>query len=318
MTSDDRRWIGILLAAVVLVIGLACLINGARRTGHPFPGFLLAQNRIVVSIGRTDWSSQLDDRIPFSQVTGVVDTPIESASAIQAHAESLPVGTPVTYRFRNGSDVFTAPVSTREFTSADFLALYANYFLVGLAFSLAGLWALWRYGLRSSATWPFFILCQTCALVLLAAGDVYGPYWFTPLYFAAHCLTPACVLHFAALFPEPFASRRLRNLALAALYAAFAVLGGVLNLVADSPSLFLPLTYSVYLLLANSILLYLGRLLVSRSSVAGREGHRAIDLAIAGVVLAATLPAAIFVIYPAIQGFICRSCWWRPWRSSLS
>jgi len=166
VSADRRRWAGTLVAAIVLAAGLVCLVNGARRIGRPFPGFLLANNRIVLSIGRTDWSPSLDDRIPFAQVSAVVDTPIDSASAIQAHAESLPSGTPVTYRFRQGTDVFTASVLTREFTSADFLALYANYFVVGLAFSLAGLWALWR-ARANAATWPFFLLCQTGALALL-------------------------------------------------------------------------------------------------------------------------------------------------------
>src|SRR5262249_9562975 len=102
----------------------------------------------------------------------------------------------------------------------------------------------------------------------------------------------------------PLGSRSIRIAALSLLYAGSAVLALALNLVAASPSLFLPLVYTVYLLLANAILLYLGRLLISRQSIGDVDRRRGLNLAIAGVLLALLLPAGIFVVYPILTGLI--------------
>ncbi len=299
-----RRWAGGLIAALVVALGVLCLVNGVRRLGQPFPGFLLAHNGIVVSIGRSVWSDRLDPRIPFSQVVGVVGTTLATPADIQANAERLSSGEVVTYRFRKAAEVFDASVPVRLFSTSDFLALYANYFLVGLTFSLAGLWVLAISGPRQAASLAFFLLCQICALVFLVAGDVYGPYWFTDLYFTAHCLAPAALLHFASAFPEPIGRRGTRTVAVGLVYGIAMLLAVLLNLVSDSPSLFLPLIYTVNLLLANGILLYVGRLLISRYGSADPELRRTLDLAVAGVLLAAALPAAILVIYPMLEGLI--------------
>ena len=90
MLGNTTRWIARLVIAVVLAVGLLCLRNGAARIARPFPGFLVAENGIVVSVGQPDWSPQFDNRIPFSQVIGVVGAPAASAEEIQAYAEGLP------------------------------------------------------------------------------------------------------------------------------------------------------------------------------------------------------------------------------------
>jgi signal transduction histidine kinase len=299
-----RRWAGGLIAALVVALGILCLVNGVRRIGQPFPGFLLAHNGIVVSIGRSVWHERLDPRIPFSQVVGVVGTTLATPEEIQASAARLAPGEEVAYRFRKAAEVFDASVPVRLFSTSDFLALFANYFLVGLTFSMAGLWVLSISDPRQPAPFSFFVLCQICALVFLAAGDVYGPYWFTEIYFTAHSLAPAALLHFASAFPEPVGRRGTRAALAALVYGAAALLAAFLNLTSDSPSLFLPLIYTVNLLLANGILLYGGRLLISRYGTADPALRRTLDLAVAGVLLAASLPAAILVVYPVIQGLI--------------
>lgn len=304
MRAGQRRAAGTLIALAVAVIGVLCLLNGANRIGRPFPGFLLAHNGIVVSIGSAAWSPALDARVPFSQVLGIADTEISSPVEIQAYVETVEPGTRVSYRFRKGVDLFDASVPTRIFSRSDFLALYLNYFLVGASFAAAGLWTLWRLTPGKPGTLSFFLLCQTCALVLLAAGDVYGPYWFTSAYFAAHCFAPAALLHFGSAFPDRLGGRSTRVAVILVLYGAAAALALAINLVANSPSLFLPLIYTVNLLLANSMLLYLGRLLISRSSTADPARRRALDYALTGLVLAASLPAAILVIYPVVEGLI--------------
>jgi signal transduction histidine kinase len=287
--------------AFVLGLGTVGLLNGARRIGQVFPGFLVAENLIVVSIGRTGWSFEKADRIAFAKVIAIQGRPIDSATALAAQVAGLGAGSPVTYRFRKHADVFTAVVETQRFGGADFLALYATYFLAAACFALSGFWVTRQRPPPPGAT-GFFVLCETVALVLGTGGDIYGPYWFTPLYFLAQCIVPVAILHFAGNYPDGLiTAARWRRVLLAALYTSALAIGIVLNLVADEPSLFLPLLYTLYLLLANTLLLYLARLAIGMWSVSGGAAQRSLRLALAAFLVSATVPGVIFVIYPALK-----------------
>lgn len=300
-TFAQTRWLATALVLIVLGIGVACLANGARRVGRTFPGFLISNNRIVLSIGRRGWPVERDERILFAKVIAVEGHPLTTASSIDAYVARLGIDTPVSYRFRKEAEMFSARVDTTRFGLDDFLAVYAMYFLVGACFALAGHWAL-RRAAHVPASFPFFVLCQTTALALVTGGDVYGPYWFTPLYFTAHCLTPAALLHFASTFPEPLAAPlRWRRSIIVAVYIAMLGFAVLLNRVADDPSLFLPLIYTVYLLLATVLLLYLGRAVTSLWTIGSRDLRLAVRRAVIGFVLSATIPGVIFVIYPLLK-----------------
>jgi len=279
------------VVVLVLGIGVICFGNGAQRVGHMFPGFLTAKNRIVLSLDPALFRAEKAGRILFSQVIAIEGHPIETAAEIDAHVAGLPVGTPVTYRFRKQADVFTATVEVQRFQLSDFFILYLTYFLAGCCFVFAG-WRVLRRAPRSSPTaLGFFVACQTSAVALLTAGDAYGPYLYTPLYLTAHCLVPTALLHFASTYPEPVAASRWRRAALGLLYLGSAALAVTLNLVADDASLFLPLSYTVDLMLANALLLYLGRLAIARGSSRDAVLRQSIRRALAAFVLSAIAPA---------------------------
>lgn len=295
------RWAPTLLVCVVLAIGGVCLWNGTHRIGQPFPGFLVSENRIVLSIGRRGWSVENAERIRFAKVIAIEGRPLAASTDIDAYVAAVPVGSPVSYRFRKEAEVFTAQVTVRRFGLDDFFCLYAMYFLIGGCFAVAGYWVLRRTP-TLPASGPFFVLCQTAGLALVTGGDVYGPHWFTSLYFTAHCLTPATLLHFTSNFPEPLvAPRSWRRFALSTPYAGALLIAVALNRVADEPSLFLPLIYTVYLFLANVILLYLGRLVIAWWTIADPALQRSVRRALLGLFLSASVPGAIFVIYPALK-----------------
>ena len=127
----------VVLAMVLLVTGI-CLVNGALRIGAPFPGFLVAENRTVFSIGRPGWSIEALPRAFFSQVIAVDGRPITRPGEIQAAVAAHPVGTEVQYRFRKGADIFAAGVRTQAFSAGDFFAVYGTYAIVGLGYALTG------------------------------------------------------------------------------------------------------------------------------------------------------------------------------------
>jgi len=49
-----ERWL-LVTALVALAIFGFCLANALTWINRPFPGFLVLENGIVVSIGRSDW-----------------------------------------------------------------------------------------------------------------------------------------------------------------------------------------------------------------------------------------------------------------------
>ena len=290
---------GILI--LVLAIGTVCLGNGARRIGTPFPGFLVSENRIVLSIGLQRWPIEKSDRILFATVVAVDGKPVADGSDIGRYIADLPVGTSVSYRFRKQATVFRDRIDVQRFRLKDFLAVYVTYFLTGLGYAWLGWYIQRRYPQVFGAA-AFFLLCETVALVLLTGGDVYGPYWFTWIYFTAHCLVGATILHFASTYPAPLGlGSGWRSVALAAVYGLAFATAVALNLVADDSSLFLPLIYTVYLLIANALLLYLGRLALVVWTSTDERVIRSVRYALTGFLLSATAPGIIFIIYPAIN-----------------
>lgn len=305
--STSRPPVGaVLLTSVVLLLTAVCAWNGARRIGVPFPGFLLAYNRTVLSVARPGWPLDQASRALFSQVVALDGRPVEKASEILAAVAALEPGTEVAYRLRKGSELFTERVPVRRFSLGDYAAIYGTYVFVGIAFSLAGLWALWRArGARREPVLAFFLLCQSVGTTLGIAGDAYGPYWFTPVYLVAQCLAIANLLHLAASYPYVVgAGSGVRRVALAVAYGGALLLALGLGATADDLSLFLPLLYVVYLLLANAILLYAAGLGLALFARADRAPQAGLGVAFAGIVLVFLVSGTIFVVYPALDRVI--------------
>ena len=292
----------LLVTAAVVLATAVCLVNGARRIGEPFPGFLVAENRTVFSIGRAGWSIERVPRAFFSQVIAVERRPITRAEEIQAAIADLPEGAEVNYRFRMGPDIFAAPVTVQRFGVGDFFAVYGTYAAVGLVFALAGLWAWLRLaGAARASILPFFVLCQAVGFALGTAGDVYGPYWLVPLYFAAQCVTFASLVHLAVSYPQPLGvGSRWRPVGLGLLYAAALALAVGLVATGEDVFLYVPLLYVMYLLLANAIFLYLGALAMGFPA-AESEARGGLRWALAGALAVVVLPAMIFLVYPILR-----------------
>jgi signal transduction histidine kinase len=303
MSEVWLRRLGSVATAAILLVGIVCLANGARRVGRSFPGFLVAQNRIVVSIGRSQWSLDQVEAVLFAQVLAVDGNQLHDGRDLRKYVSAKPPNTAVSYRFRKGPRVFTETIPLRRFSLQDFLSLYLNFFLVGCCFSIAGWWTLCRGDRSTPAARTFFVFCQIAALVLLSGGDVYGPYWFTSLYFTAQCVTPVALLHFTSTYPELIGSRfpRWRLLGLTLAYGGALATAAALMLVMNDPALFLPLVYSVWLLTANAAFLYLARLMIGLWSVAPPARRASLRRALVAMLASGLVTAVILMIYPALK-----------------
>jgi two-component system NarL family sensor kinase len=295
-----------LLTAAVLLVTAVCAINGARRIAAPFPGFLVAYNRMVLSVARPGWPLENASRALFAQVVAVDGRAVDDARQVLDAASGVPVGTQVAYRLRRGADLFTEQVPTITFTAGDYVAIYGPYVLIGIVFSLTGFAALWwsRTGRREPVL-AFFLLCQSVGLTLGTAGDAYGPYWFTFVYLVAQCLAIANLFHLAGSYPYVIGEgSRARRGTLAGIYLGALLLAVGLAAAGDDLSLFLPLLYAVYLLLANAIFVYATGLAIGFFGRAESPGRHGLTWALAGIFLVFLVPGTIFVIYPALERVI--------------
>jgi len=289
-----------LITLTVIGLGLICLWNGWQRVGTPFPGFLMAENRIVMSMGRSIWLGERAERILFAEVIGVNDQPVAMATEFSAALAPFRAGDSVTFRFRKNADVFNMPFELRRFDGDDFQALYGVYFVVGVCFALSGWWAT-RGPAPIPSTRPFFLLSQLVAAVLFLGCDVYGAYWFTSLYLLVHCLLAPALWHLTTSYPEPLLPDWPRRMSVFCLYAIGAAVGWLLSMVWSDPSLILPLVYTTYLMLANALIIYVGRLAIAWRSAEDLVQRASLRLALVGSLLAGVIPAAIFVFYPSID-----------------
>ena len=289
---------------VLLVTGV-CLVNGALRIGAPFPGFLVAENRTVFSIGRPGWSIEALPRAFFSQVIAVDGRPITRPEEIQAAVEAQPLGAEIEYRFRKGADIFAARLQTQAFSPGDFFAVYGTYAIVGLGFALTGFLAAWRR--RRAAQLPaavvaFFVLCQCVGAALGTAGDVYGPYWLVRVYFAAQCAVFGALVHLAMSYPHTLgAGSRWRRVGIALPYLASLGIATGLVEADDDPTIFVPLLYVAYLLIANGIFLYLAALVGGLAPSDAAPDRRGLRRALVGALAVVLVPAMILLVYPILQ-----------------
>jgi len=258
------RLVASAITFALLIVGWLVMLSGMHRIGQPFPGFLALSNRVVVLVASPDLPANARAEILFAQVVSADGTPLTSAYRVERHLANRQLGEHVKYGFQARGEVIHRTLTVRAFTLRDYLELYVVLFAAGFCFCAAGLWAVWKQASWSPAPTLFFVFSQTIATMLYTAGDLYGRTWFEPLYFAAHCLAPVTLIHLSANFPAVIAAGYpLRRLSLTVVYVIAAGMFAAMRSVFDEPPLFLPLLYTLYLLLVNAFLLYLARLAVA-------------------------------------------------------
>ena len=290
-------WVGLTLVPVMTIFAV-CLVNALAWIGRPFPGFLIAENGIVVSLGRSQWTETRNRSVPFARVLAVDGHPVSGGRDIQAYVNAAGVGKAITYTFRNGTDIFRLRLTVRPFRTRDFLLLFVPLLGVGLLMILVSAGILARRPEAPEAR-ALFAVCLAFGLMLLTGSDAYSPYRFTPVFFLSLCAIPPASLQMALTYPQRRAVLGRRPLAYLALYVPFLGLGaGLLSSMPD-PSLFLPLLYTVYLFTANAALLYVGGLVLGL--IDGLRPREPIVLSLAAVLGSGGIGLAILVTYPLLQ-----------------
>jgi hypothetical protein len=289
-------WIPAGVVAVLAILA-PCTYNAIDWIGKPFPGFLVLENGIVVSFGRSEWIPPERRRTQWTRVLAVGERPVSGGRELHDYLRTSDTES-VSYTFRQGTEIFRLALRPRPFRTLDFLEVFAPMLGVGLLMMVAGAIPAIRRP-EAPETKALFVLCLIISLEIVTGPDVYFPYWFTPIYYLAVCLVPPAVVQLALTYPQRSRLLRRGTLLYPVLYLPFVGLWSGILAWRSEPSLFLPLLYLVYFLTANAALLYVGRLVLAL--IEGLEPSRPVVLALIGAAGGPLLILAVFVSYPLLQ-----------------
>jgi signal transduction histidine kinase len=236
----SQRWIALAVVATVAPLAVYCTAGGAAWLGRPFPGFFVAENRSVPSIGRFEWTG-LRAGVPFhARVVAIEGRPIATSEELYAHAASVPIGTPVRYGFEKAGGTIERTVPTMRFEAVDLWLTTGLFALNGWLPLAAGALIFYLQPARRAAR-VFLLMCVTFALFALSGAVLYRPPgpWVAPLHFASQALLPATFAHLAGTFPVERALLARRRWLLALPYGLSAALAvtSVAGFYAEPPDL---------------------------------------------------------------------------------
>jgi len=292
-----RLWVGLTLVPV-LVIFAVCLADTVAWIGKPFPGFLVAENGIVVSLGRQQWTDTHNRSVPFARVVAIDGKDVSDGHAVRDYVNAIGANKEITYTLLNGADMFRIQQKVRLFEIRDFLLLFLPLLGVGLLMILMSAAVVVRRPEAPEAR-ALFAVCLAFGLMLLTGSEAYSPYHFTRVFFLSLCAIPPASLQMALTYPQRRTLLARRPLAYLALYVPFFLLGAGLISARSEPSLFLPLLYTVYLLTANAACLYVGGLVLGL--IDGMRPREPIVLSLVAVLGSGGIAIAILVTYPLLQ-----------------
>jgi hypothetical protein len=299
MTTPARaRWWVVAVLLAVLAVFVPCTINGARWIGRPFPGFLVLANGIVVSMGRSDWAGLGRRRTQWTRLLSVDGETVGSGRELHRVLQRADLARPLAYTFRQGTEVFRLALQARPFGIGDFLGVFAPMLGIGLLVILTGAFVVMRRP-EAPETRALFVVCLSLGLAAITGPDQYFPCWFVPLFFLSAAAVAPAFVQLALVYPQRSRLLRRARLLYAGLYLPFFGLAAGIVAAMPEPALFLPLLYLLYFLVANSALMYVGRLVLAL--IEGVRPARPIVLALAAVVGSSLIAAAILVTYPLLK-----------------
>lgn len=225
--SEERFRLGLcaLLFAVVVITSI-CIEASLDWVGQPFNGFLMGENRIVAPIDLPRWTGR-EANIPYWwQLVTIDGAAVSSTADALGAASRAGAGTVLRYGFTDGDVLVEVPIRVMRFRVADWIGLFANYLLNGLALLAIGFFvAFLRPGLKSAQALLIFSLCWGVSLIIGLAD--FASFHFRWLLAIAEGFVPASLFYLTLCFPNERPLERHRRL-LYAVVASSALLA-VLN-----------------------------------------------------------------------------------------
>lgn len=290
-----------ILALLWLAIAGIGILEARSWLGQPFPGFLVLENGVVASVGLGRWAATAGGEIYQHEVIAVNGRPISGARQLTAQVRSVPVGTPMTYRFRGRGEAFERTHPTRRFEAADFGLLFGMYLVNGLALGGAA-FAIRARGGREAASRATFPVLMLASLWALTAMDLYGPYRLFRLHALCEVLLFPAILHMALAFPEPARVVRRWPQAVAVPYAVAAGIGIVYQWGLHRPQAYVAAHLVATSALGASLLFLIGIQIARYLSASSDDTRRRIRVLALGALVALGLPVVLTIAEPFTGG----------------
>jgi len=190
----------LILALLLVPIGSVVAVTSSYWVGRTFPGFFVMANRVVPSVGLSDWSGVKDGNFYQATVVVVGGQPVETSAEIYASVARTEPGTPVTYTLARGGKLYDRTVPSMRFSLYDYVVVFAAYLLNGAAYALIAIYA--ALGAERQISYALFSLGFAAGLFAFTGVDLYYPHHFFRLHVLAEALFPAALVHMGLVFPR--------------------------------------------------------------------------------------------------------------------
>jgi len=121
-TPRVPAWVRLCAMAIGLagvLLATTTTVTSARWIGRVFPGFLLMDNGVIVSIGLPHWSGASVPDLFQSELVRVNGRPLRSVQEAYATVAALPPDTAVRYEVRKYGRTREVTLRTQRFTLGD-------------------------------------------------------------------------------------------------------------------------------------------------------------------------------------------------------
>jgi hypothetical protein len=190
------------MSVALLIMAAGAFLDSLAWRGARFPGFFIMPNRVVPSAGLPDWSGVAEGRPLYQQVLLAVNAmPVSSGQDAYRRIAAHRGDDPARYLFANADRTEERSFPVRQFTDAEYVAIFGMYFINGLAYLALAVVAgeRWREGgmFRGLAAFGW-----VGAAFAFSGMDLYGPGRIFRLHVAAEALLPAAAAHLALVCPR--------------------------------------------------------------------------------------------------------------------
>ena len=191
------------LCALLFVLGLitlVCVRASLDWIDKPFNGFLMGRNRIVAPIDLPSWSGRSAGIPYWWQLTAINGATVSTTSEAQEIARRAGKDASLQYAFSNGSTIVERTIPVMVFTVADWVGLFANYLINGLALLAIGFFVVFlRPDLKSARALLFFSLSWGTSLIIGLAD--FSSFHFRSILAVAEAFVPASLFYLTLCFP---------------------------------------------------------------------------------------------------------------------
>ncbi len=279
------------LLLLVAAITALCIQASLNWIGRPFNGFLLGRNRIVAPIAQPSWSGPragVPYRSQLVAINGAAVTDSRQALAAAAHAGP---GADLAYTFVRDGQTVTLRIPVITFTVGDYLGLFGNYLVNGLAFLAIGFFVVWLRP-QSRAAAAMLLVCLSWGLVMITSLEDFATYQFRALLAAAHAAAPASLLYLTLRFPTEHAWGRRRTVRVLLLGSSAALAALDIGLYDRAPALWMRYFDLWVVWMAVAVLGSVALMWNQYRSAASALARERLKIVFLGAVVAFALPSA--------------------------